>query len=60
MKVLVTGADGLLGSNLVRRLLETGYTVRVLIYPGSTSRSLDGLEIERIEGDLCDPVEELA
>ncbi len=59
MKVLVTGADGLLGSNLVRRLLETGYAVRVLIYPGSPSHSLDGLEIERVEGDLCDAGESL-
>lgn len=56
----MTGADGLLGSNLVRRLLETGYTVRVLVHPGSTSRSLEGLEIERVVGDLCGPLEEIS
>lgn len=54
MKVLVTGADGLLGSNLVRRLLENGYEVRVLIYPGSVSTALDGLALERVEGNLLD------
>ena len=54
MKVLVTGADGLLGSNLVRRLLDKGYGVRVLIYPGSRSTSLDGLDVERVEGDLIE------
>lgn len=54
MKVLVTGADGLLGSNLVRRLLDNGYGVRVLICPGSHSTSLDGLDLERVEGDLLD------
>ena len=52
MKVLVTGADGLLGSNLVRRLLDNGYVVRTLIYPGSPARSLSGLDIERVECDL--------
>lgn len=54
MRVFVTGADGLLGSNLVRRLLEKGYEVRVLIYPGSRSTSLDDLQIDRIEGDLLE------
>ncbi len=60
MRVLVTGADGLLGSNLVRRLLDHGYAVRVLVYPGSRSTSLDGLDIERAEGDLLDGGDVLA
>jgi len=54
MKILVTGADGLLGSNLVRRLLERDHEVRVFIYPGSTSRTLDGLDVEKITGDITD------
>lgn len=54
MNVLVTGADGLLGSNLVRRLLDTGYTVRAFIHPASRATSLEGLDIERVEGDLLD------
>lgn len=50
--VLVTGADGLLGSNLVRELLEQGFSVRVLIQPGSRSPTLKGLPAETITGDL--------
>lgn len=51
-RALVTGADGLLGSHLVRRLLERGCTVRALIQPGSDSPTLKGLPIEKREGDL--------
>ena len=54
-KVLLTGPDGLLGSNLVRRLLDGGYGVRALVHPASRSTTLDGLEIERIKGDILDP-----
>jgi len=60
LKVLVTGADGLLGGNLVRELLARDYSVRVLIYPGSRSPALDGLAVDRIEGDLLDKARSLA
>jgi len=50
--VLVLGADGLLGSHLVRQLLEREHPVRVFVQPGSTSPTLDGLPIEVVEGDL--------
>ncbi len=53
MKVFVTGADGLLGNHIVRELLADGYTVKALIYPGSQSRTLEGLPIERVDGDVC-------
>jgi dihydroflavonol-4-reductase len=53
-KVFVTGADGLLGSNLVRELLKQDFSVKALIYPKSTSQSLKGLKIERVRGDLLD------
>jgi dihydroflavonol-4-reductase len=52
MNVLVTGADGLLGANLVREFLSRGVSVRAFIQEGSKSPTLDGLEIERVEGDL--------
>lgn len=54
-KVLVTGADGMLGSNIVRLLLKNNYEVRVLLLPKSPSTSLDGLDIEKIEGNILSP-----
>jgi dihydroflavonol-4-reductase len=54
MKVLVTGPDGLLGSNLVRLLLERGYETRVLLQNGRNNRTLDGLDLEIVKGDVLD------
>lgn len=52
MHILVTGATGHLGCNLVRALLERGHTVRALIH---TSRvGLDALPVEQVEGDVTD------
>lgn len=55
MKALVTGATGIIGSNLVRALLGAGYDVRVLLRATSDARSLAGLAIERCEGDVLEP-----
>jgi dihydroflavonol-4-reductase len=52
--VLVTGSDGLLGSNLVRELLGRGLAVRALVHPSSRSDTLEGLAIERYRGDILD------
>lgn len=53
--VLVTGPDGLLGSNLVRRLLASGYAVRAFIHPSSKSQTLRELPIEIFIGDILQP-----
>jgi dihydroflavonol-4-reductase len=53
--VLVTGATGFVGANLVRELLADGATVRVLVRPASDRRTLTGLDVETVEGDLCEP-----
>ncbi|MEZ4826739.1 MAG: NAD-dependent epimerase/dehydratase family protein [Bacteroidia bacterium] len=53
-KILVTGADGLLGSNLVRVLLSRGLDVRVLIQQGRNVPTLDNLDIEKFQGDVLD------
>jgi len=54
MKVLVTGANGFLGSHVVRILLESGYEVRAFILKGTPANILDGLAYETYEGDLLD------
>ncbi len=58
MKILVTGATGRIGANLVMRLLEQGHSIRSLVYPGDASRAgkLDGLaNVETVWGDLRNP-----
>ncbi|MEL6675768.1 MAG: SDR family oxidoreductase [Bacteroidota bacterium] len=54
-KVLVTGPDGLLGSNLVRELLARNYQVRAMVQAGRKTGTLDGLDLEIVEGDLLNP-----
>jgi nucleoside-diphosphate-sugar epimerase len=54
MTILVTGASGHLGANLVRRLLDNGQDVRVLLREGSNNAAVDGLDVERVYGDLRD------
>jgi len=52
--VLRTGAAGHLGNTLVRELLSQGERVRALIVPGEDVSSLEGLDIERVEGNILD------
>ena len=52
MKVLVTGADGFLGNNIVRELLDRGLEVRAFLQEGRTVQTLDKLSIEKSYGDL--------
>lgn len=53
-KTFVTGAAGHLGANLVRRLLEDGRDVRVLLREGSDNSAVEGLAVEKVYGDLRD------
>jgi UDP-glucose 4-epimerase len=55
VKVLVTGGGGFIGSNLVRKLLESGHDVRVLdnFSTGNRRNLVDVVdEIEIVEGEL--------
>ena len=54
MRVFITGATGFVGGAVVRRLVEAGHQVRALVRPTSDLRQLEGLEVERIVGDLAD------
>ena len=52
--VLVTGSSGHVGANLVRRLLDDGVRVRVLLRRESPSESVAGLDVERAYADIRD------
>jgi dihydroflavonol-4-reductase len=49
---LVTGASGFIGGRLVRRLVELGESVRVLVRPDADLSGLDGLNFDLVEGDI--------
>ena len=53
-KILITGANGHLGANLVRALIADGADVRVLLRPESDNSPTDDLDVERVFGDLRD------
>lgn len=55
MKIFVTGANGLLGSNLVRELLDRQYQVKAFLLPNSDMRSLEGLDFEPVYGNILEP-----
>jgi dihydroflavonol-4-reductase len=54
MRTFVTGGTGFVGGAVVRRLLEAGHEVKALVRPGANTRQLDGLPLERVQGDLRD------
>jgi dihydroflavonol-4-reductase len=54
LNVTVTGASGHLGNVLVRELVSRGHAVTALVLPGDDLRSLRGLPIKRVEGDVTD------
>ena len=52
--VFVTGSAGHVGANLVRRLLDDGVRVRVLLRHEDNNEGLEGLDVERVFGDIRD------
>lgn len=54
MQVLVTGATGQLGSEVARTLVERGDRVRCLVRDPARARLLDGVDVERVRGDITE------
>ncbi len=52
--VFVTGGAGHVGANLVLRLLQEGERVRVLLRHEDNNEAMQGLEVERVYGDIRD------
>jgi dihydroflavonol-4-reductase len=55
MKVVVTGANGFLGSWLTKELSKEGYDVHILVRPTSDLSDLEGAKYKTLIGDVTDP-----
>lgn len=53
-RALVLGASGNVGGAVVRRLVADGHDVRVLLRRSSSTKGIDGLDVERRYGDIFD------
>jgi len=53
-KILVTGANGFIGSNLVKRLVKDGHTVNSLVRKTSDLRFLSNVDTTLFYGDISD------
>jgi putative NADH-flavin reductase len=51
MKVLVTGANGLLGVNLIRELVQSGVKAKAFVRPGVNLKVLEDVECEVHRGN---------
>jgi nucleoside-diphosphate-sugar epimerase len=55
--ILITGANGFIGSNLCRHFLDRGWEVHGLVRPTSDLHFLEGLPVRLITGDLLEAAE---
>ncbi|MCV7150207.1 NAD-dependent epimerase/dehydratase family protein [Mycolicibacterium pyrenivorans] len=53
-KKLVIGGSGFVGSNVVRKLVERGEDVRVMLRETSSTKAIDDLDVEHCYGDVFD------
>src|SRR5690349_21126863 len=54
MKVLITGATGLLGSHLIKELQQRGEDIRTLVLPVENADKLLEQGVEVVRGDITD------
>lgn len=54
MKVLVTGAEGMLGSNVCRELINQGYSVRAIVLDIHKIQTISDLPLEILECNILD------
>jgi dihydroflavonol-4-reductase len=52
---VITGATGLLGSHVVRCLVDAGARVRCLVRPSSRTAHIEGPDVELVQADLHEP-----
>ncbi len=55
MKAFITGATGFVGSHVARVLLQNGADLRLLVRSSSNLKNIEGLNADRVVGDLRDP-----
>ncbi len=56
MAILVTGGTGFLGSHVARKLVQRGERVRILLRKTSRTSNIEGINAERVYGDILDIV----
>src|SRR5579864_6117616 len=55
MRIVVTGASGRIGANIVRELIERGHTIRAAVRPATPrAEKLKRFAVEVVEADLLD------
>ena len=54
MKVLITGATGLLGGHLIKELQQRGEQIRALVLPVENADKLTAQGVEIVRGDITD------
>src|SRR5262249_25034916 len=54
---LVTGANGHVGNNICRLLVQRGEPVRAMIRSSADPAALEGLDVQVVYGDILDPAD---
>ena len=55
MKILVTGANGFIGSNLTKLLVQHEHEVKAMVLPGTDLSNLENIKCEIVYADIIKP-----